>query len=98
ERAGWQPVIPDQSRLVAGSWLVIPRRNFGQPRIELPAEAKREAELSIPSRWPLSTIPWYHGTKMVLHQQHGPILTIDLYRITDDCTPRTPSDGGQLRP
>jgi hypothetical protein len=98
ERAGWKSVIPDQSRLTTGSWLVIPQRNFGQPLIELPTEARFEAQLSIPSRWLLSTMPWYHGTKMVIHQQHGPILTIGVYRIAADCTPRTPAQGGQSRP
>jgi hypothetical protein len=95
ERAGWISVIPDQSRLLAGSWLVIPERNFGRQQIELPSQAILETRLAIPSRWPLSTIPWYYGTNKSLNRQRGPILTLALYRIQGDCTPQT--DKGELR-
>jgi hypothetical protein len=98
ERAGWRPVVPDESWLSAGSWLVVPERNFGQQRIIVPPEAVPAAEFAILSRWPLCTIPWYHGTNKALDKQRGPILTLAVYRITADCIPRTPEDGGQLLP
>ncbi len=98
ERAGWRPVDPDHTRLPAGSWLVIPARNYGDQRIELPAEAAHAARIDIESRWRLATIPWLHGTNSPVRRQIGPILSLDVYRVTANCVPRTPADGGMAGP
>jgi hypothetical protein len=94
ERAGWRSVNPDHSQLSAGSWLVIPTREVGCQRIDLPPQAVHVRRFDRPSRWPLSTIPWYHGTNTALRTQMGPILSLDLHWILADCVPRTPADGG----
>jgi hypothetical protein len=98
ERAGWQPVIPDRSRLPAGSWLVVPGRESGHPRIDIPDAAVHEGTVAITSRWLLSTIPWYYGTNKPLNRQAHPILEVAIYHIAADCTPRTPQRGGQELP
>ncbi|HEY1378668.1 MAG TPA: glycosyltransferase family 39 protein [Gemmataceae bacterium] len=98
ERAGWQAVDPDHTRLPARSWLVVPARDFGSQRIEIPFGAEFAARISVDSRWPLTTIPWLHGTNVPLRRQVGPILSLDVYRVTDDCVPRTPTGGGMAGP
>jgi hypothetical protein len=91
ERAGWRPVVPDESRLTAGSWLVVPERAFGHQNIDIPPQAVPAVTVTITSRWPLSTIPWYHGSNKALNRQSGPILTLTVYHINSDCIPCTPA-------
>ncbi len=98
ERIGWRPVDPDQSTLRAGDWLVVPNRDYGQQRIDIPTGAAPVFIVTIPSRWPLRTVPWYHGTATPLCCQDGPMLTVTVYRVLSDCVPRTPATGGMLGP
>jgi hypothetical protein len=98
ERAGWRPVDPDRSLLRSESWLVVPARDSGGQRIDLPPQAVYVWRFDRRSHWPVSTIPWYHGTNTVFHRLEGPVLSLDVYRITADCVPKTAAGGGQLGP
>jgi hypothetical protein len=90
ERAGWRPVEPDRSLLMAGDWLVLPERDAGRQRIELPPQAAFVRRIDRPSRWPISTIPWFAGSNVAFRRQTGPVLSLEVYRMTAKCVPRTP--------
>jgi 4-amino-4-deoxy-L-arabinose transferase-like glycosyltransferase len=89
ERVGWQPVLPDESRLTVGSWLVVPERDYGQLAVTIPFEAIWQAQVSIPSRWPLSTMPWYHGTSKPFNRARESMVTLSVFQISADCVMRS---------
>jgi hypothetical protein len=92
-RTGWRPVEPDWSELMAGDWLVVPERDTGGQRIELPSQAVFVRRFDRPSRWPISTMPWFAGSNAAFRRQTGPVLSLDVYRITASCVPRAPECG-----
>jgi hypothetical protein len=92
ERAGWRAIDPDRTRITAGSWIVVPTGDYARQRIDIPEAATFVDHVDVSSRWPLATIPWLHGTNAPLRRQVGPILSLDVYRASDDCVP--PSQGG----
>lgn len=98
ERAGWRPVDPDHTRLPRDSWLVMPFRDLGCQRLDGPAETRLAHRVAADSRWPIATLPWLHAANTPLRRQVGPVVMLSIYRVTSDCTPRTPADGGMRGP
>ncbi len=83
ERAGWRAVIPDESQLRRGDWLVIPA-NVDQPRLAFAPGFERVAAIAIASPSPWSTIPPYHSGAVPLRRQLVPHASARLYRVTSD--------------
>jgi hypothetical protein len=98
ERAGWRPVDPDHTRLPEGGWLVVPGRELGSQRIDVPSAAVFGHHIDVESRWPLATIPWLHASNAPMRRQVGSILSLSVYRVTADCVPPTPATGGMAGP
>jgi hypothetical protein len=87
ERAGWRAVIPGESQLRRGDWLVIPA-NVDQPRISYPPGFERAAAVAVASPSPWSTIPPYHSGAAPLRRQPVPHASARLYRVTQDLEPQ----------
>jgi hypothetical protein len=88
ERAGWRPVVPGESRLPAGGWLVLPDRDYGRQAIELPDAAREEFTKDVSTLWPLRTIPAYYGGNRAIERSTGPVLRLRAYRLAAPAIPR----------
>jgi hypothetical protein len=104
ERAGLVPVVPDESRLRAGDWLVVPDDWLMQQRIVIPAGVTEEplAPVAVGDAFPLRTVPCFYGGVVPLEHQEGPRLRVRLYRVTADFVPASrpwePVGGRHHRP
>jgi hypothetical protein len=88
EKAGMIPVIPEESRLQPGDWLVIPDSPIARQRMDLntaPIQLVYTVEVRDPI--PLRTFPCYYSGRMPLEHLEGPRVRVRLYRITADFTP-----------
>jgi len=87
ERAGMVPVVPDQSQLRKGHWLVVPDRLDQQTLSVRKDRTELISQLSLNDSIPLQTVPWYYSGRTPLHHLEGPRLIVFIYRITEDFTP-----------
>ena len=87
EQAGWRPVIPGESQLRAGDWLVLPAGVI-QPRISYPPLFQRVDTLTATSRMPWSTIPNYYSGLVPLRRQPVAQVIARLSRATADINPQ----------
>jgi hypothetical protein len=94
ERAGWRPVVPDESRLSAGDWLVIPDRPYGRQAIDLPDAAHEVMTLDVSTPWPFDTIPAYYGGHQPIERSNGPTVRLLVYRLAAACTPQAARNFG----
>jgi 4-amino-4-deoxy-L-arabinose transferase-like glycosyltransferase len=90
DRAGWRAVVPGESELPTGSWLVVPRRTDGAQRIEIPAAADLQLVVDVETPWPLGTIPAYYGKNKAIERRSGPAVRLHVYRVESTCVPRAP--------
>ena len=90
EHAGMQPVVPGQSTLRRGDWLVVPDRTIDQQRIPLkPTAVRLIHSVEIHDYVPLRTVPGYYdaGSSAFFEYHQGPRLTLQVYELTSDFTP-----------
>jgi hypothetical protein len=89
ERAGLQPVVPDESRLCAGDWLAVPANEWSHQHISLvDAPVQKIDEITIPGRLPVRTLACYYGGRVPLEHCDGPWMRVTIYRVERDFTPR----------
>jgi hypothetical protein len=89
ERAGWLPVVPDQSRLGRGDWLVVPL-GIDQQRISIGADSLRQdVSVEIPTRIPLATGYGYYGGDRPLSHRPGLRLETRVYRVSRAVVPES---------
>jgi hypothetical protein len=94
DRAGWRPVVPGESRLPAGSWLVIPDRSYGRQEIELPEAAREIVTWQVSTPWPLHTIPANYGGNKAIEWSPERGTRLRVYRLEKPCTPQAPAHFG----
>ncbi len=87
ERSGWRQVIPGESTLRAGDWLVVPT-GVHQPRIVYPPLFRKVDALAATSALPWSTIPYYYSSAVPLRRQPPAQVVAVLYRATADIEPQ----------
>src|SRR5262249_13366817 len=93
ERAGMKPVVPGESRLRQGDWLVLPDERIHQPSLELTPDALRLLHVhALEDPLPLRTISCYYGGRTPLQHQEGARLTVRRYRVTAAFIPARRSD------
>jgi hypothetical protein len=88
DRAHWRRVVPGESRLPAGSRLVLPDRAYGRQSIELPVDAREEFILEVSTPWPLQTIPAYYRGHKAIERSTGATVKMRVFRIAAPCTPQ----------
>jgi hypothetical protein len=93
EREGFHTVIPDESELHADDWLVVPVRDWGQPRVRVPGGARFARDLVVDTEWPLRTLPHYYGAHSAIAHQDHPFLTLQVYRLSGACRLESADDG-----
>ena len=87
ERAGWRAVIPGESHLRAGDWLVLPA-GVDQPRISYPPVFRLVDALVAASPAPWSTIPYYYSGPVPLRRRQVAPVIARLYRTMADVDPQ----------
>lgn len=88
ERAGLRPVVPDDSLLRAGDWLIVPEERFEQQTIFLPSDAVAEqAPILLQDVLPLRTVRGYYGGAIPLEPHAGPRIVVHVYRVQSDFVP-----------
>ncbi|MGH7789345.1 MAG: hypothetical protein ACRERC_20915 [Candidatus Binatia bacterium] len=90
ERAGMRPVVPGQSQLRAGDWLVKPEGRITQQDVILPPDNVVASGPPIElSDWlPLHTVVSYYSGQVPLAPRLGPRLHVDVLRVTADFVPK----------
>lgn len=89
ERAGFEPVVPRESLLRRGDWLVLPTR-LNQQVISLPEAAlELKHRLVIDDALPLRTVSCYYGGKTALEHRSRHRWVINICRVTTDSVPST---------
>jgi hypothetical protein len=100
ERAGMVPVVPDQSRFLAGDWLVVPASPSPGivQQLMVPFNADQadprpvSPELTAADRLPLRTIMCYYadGGGVPLEHHAGARVPVTIYHIKTSFIPRSP--------
>jgi hypothetical protein len=84
EKAGMKPVLPDESVLRSGDWLVTTDSVYAPEPVM--AHLRRypgvpAAKFALADRSPLSTMLGYYNSGIPIHHQHGPRRRVTIYRI-----------------
>jgi len=88
ERVGMRPVIPDQPRLRAGDWLIVPDELVPRQHVQLTDAPLTLVDcVSIDDVIPLRTVGCYYGGNVPLEPHRGPRITLKLYRVVATVTP-----------
>lgn len=85
ERAGMKPVLPDESELSAGDWLVLSDGlDLPKPVAEHLSRYRLEpVERVIVEGWvPVKTMLGYYSTGLPLSHHEGPRRTVSIYRVS----------------
>jgi hypothetical protein len=91
EREGMKPVVPDESELRAGDWLVMPDRRINQQVIQAgPPRTEPVWRWKAEDGLPLKTVVGYYGGWTPLEHQQGPRLEVEVRRVRVGFVPRTP--------
>ncbi len=91
ERAGMIPVVPGESRLHQGDWLVVPDRRLEQQKIDIDKNlAQILGPLTVEDHLPLRTVVCYYGSRTPLEHKEGPRFRVTIYRVKADFVPRPP--------
>jgi hypothetical protein len=91
ESLGMKPVVPGESRLEAGDWLVAPE-GVSRQKVWIPTtRVAREALVEARSPWPWSSIPSFYAGPMPLRSQPKAQLLVDIYRVTQGFQATGPS-------
>lgn len=85
-RAGMKPLVPGQSHLRPGDWVVFPLRLAGSPPGVVLDEQKLTpaAEFTTGDALPLSTQNGYYAGKHPLQHRRAPQVQAVIYRVTAD--------------
>jgi hypothetical protein len=82
-----QPIIPEQSRLEAGDWLIVPT-GVSRQALDYPRSSVRPAgRIESSSGWPWSTIPSAYIGMLPLRRQPRSQLEVEIYRVTRPFVP-----------
>lgn len=84
EQAGMKPVLPDESDLHSGDWLVTTDSVYAPEPVLVHLRRYRlkpVAEFAIGDRLPLSTMLGYYNSGIPIHHQQGPRRRVKIYRI-----------------
>jgi hypothetical protein len=103
ERAGMKHAVPESthrnqalawpapSHFHAGDWIVMPSAKIPQQRLyDAGPMPELVWEFPIADSIPLSTVPGYYGGGCPINPQHGPRLTVSVYRLRADAVPKRP--------
>ena len=94
EQSGLRPLIPGQSRIRAGDWLLIPEGVERSP-FALPAEATQfVAEVRVENPWPWSTLPSLYLGPIAIRAQADSQLLVKVVRFRAPFLAPLPGGGG----
>ena len=89
EREGMIPVVPGQSLLRRGEYLVVPHKRIIQQRLQFPADDLKLMEtIAIDDPIPLRTVTAYYGTRLPIEHRKDSRLDVSVYRVVNDFVAR----------
>ncbi len=98
ERCGMTPAYSgaDAPQLRQGDWLVRPDKRVASQVIDFDSPALREEKkLMLDDPIPLRTVSCFYCGRAPLEHHEGPRITVQIYRLTADYTPRGPKQNEQ---
>jgi hypothetical protein len=88
EQAGMRPIVPDQSRLQPGDWLVLPGTTIEQQRIRVSDRySEWVMQIEVTDWLPWRTAVGYYGGPEPLERRTEPRLTVQVRRIIAEWVP-----------
>jgi hypothetical protein len=87
ERAGMKPVLPEESRLQTGDWLVVSDGPYWTKPLEAHLAKYRletVAHLSIEDSLRLATMIGYYNSGIPIHHHEGPHRNVYIYRVAGE--------------
>ncbi len=82
ERSGMKPVVPRETALAPGDWLVLPDARLEQQKLAPPEDyLDLQHALTAGDRLPLRTVPCFYGGRTPLEHQEGAGLGVRIYRV-----------------
>lgn len=90
QRAGWRPLIPDESLLSRGDWLLVAHGVKRQRFVRDPSALQGVAVVETRSGLPWSTIPAAYLGGVSIRRQPRAQLRIQIFRVTRDFPAVTP--------
>jgi hypothetical protein len=82
ERGSMKPVVPYESWLQEGDWLIVPDPRINQQSIAFPEENLESRDTIVVADWlPLGTISCFYGGAMPLKHLEDSRLEVDVYRV-----------------
>lgn len=93
ERAGMKPVIPEQSLLQEGDWLVMPDRTIMQQQILVDSNCMTPlVRFHVDDAVPLRTVPGFYGGHSPLQRATRPRFEVAIYRVIRPVVPVSDPD------
>ena len=90
ERAGMRALIPEQSQLSEGDWLVVPAGFPLQAFSLAHSEGRLVDRIELRSPWPWTSIPSAYSGPVALRSQPPVHVRVSIFRIRRDFTPSLP--------
>jgi hypothetical protein len=88
ERAGLKPVVPGESRLHKGDWLIVPDPHIDQQALKLDSQGLELAGIfPVDDAVSLRTVMCYYCGVVPLEHHRGPRLQVSIYRVRADVVP-----------
>jgi hypothetical protein len=89
ERAGLQALVPEITSLHRDDWLIVPCSRVDQQKVQIPdGFVLASATWSISDPVPFRTASGYYGSRTPIEPLHGPRLSVTIYRVLKDFSPR----------
>jgi hypothetical protein len=85
ERSGMKPIIPGESALAPGDWVVVPDDSINHQKVDLEdKKIERWDDLQLSDDLPWQTVWSFYGTSIGVPLEHhaGPRVQLSTYRIT----------------
>ena len=80
EELGMRPVVPGESRLRRGDWLVAPE-GVSRQSVRAPGASPRSERIEVRSAFPWSTNPWSYMGPLAIRARSGAQLRVSIHRV-----------------
>jgi hypothetical protein len=84
DRLGLMPIVPEESRMQFGDWVLVPDGVDSQPVDFSPDRFRVEGMIEIPASLPWSTVPEFYAGVFPIGSSNGVALRVQLLRVTRD--------------
>jgi hypothetical protein len=98
-RAGFEPAVPDRTRLNAGDVLMVRDPSMSARALALsPDQIQPLDRIVISDALPVRTVTCFYGGRTPLEHHEGPRVAVSVYRVQSDCILKTAHDERPVLP